>query len=131
MEDTPMTTGIITSQFVKELKKERAQDLRRTMTPAENIFWQRVRNRQIAKLKFRRQQVIYGYIVDFYCEELRLCVEIDGPIHGRPRQKLIDRKKDAVLQAIGLRVLRFTNEDVLERMEWVAEKITGLKEGTE
>ncbi|TAL39766.1 MAG: DUF559 domain-containing protein, partial [Spirochaetes bacterium] len=76
------------------------------MTDAEKIIWELVRNRKFRNLKFRRQQIIDGFIVDFYCEELRLCLEIDGGVHDDEEQRKYDRERDAVLAQRGVRIVR-------------------------
>ena len=77
-------------------------------------------------LKFRRQQVIDGFIVDFYCDSLGLCVEIDGDIHDVEDQKEYDRLRSDVLELRKLKVLRFRNEEVMSDEESVRERIREL-----
>jgi very-short-patch-repair endonuclease len=80
------------------------------MTPEERILWRLLRARRLNGMHFRRQQVIDGFIVDFYCHAAGLVVEIDGGIHAE--QQEYDAERDRVLSARGLRILRVTNEDV-------------------
>lgn len=82
------------------------------MTKAELIIWSALRNRKLNGFKFRRQQPVFYYIVDFYCHELRLIIEVDGEIHNAPEQRLSDSKRDKSLKENGYIVLRITNEDV-------------------
>jgi very-short-patch-repair endonuclease/restriction endonuclease S subunit len=90
---------------------ETARELRRRQTPAEDLFWELVRDRRFMGLKFRRQHQLGDYIVDFYCHEHRLVIESDGGVHaGRARK---DHKRDAWMQAQGFNVLRFSNEQLL------------------
>jgi len=77
------------------------------------VFWGRVRNRKFKSLKFRRQQVIDGCIVDFYCEELKLSVEIDGSVHDNEQQLMYDTHRDKILSHRGIRIVRLRNEAVL------------------
>lgn len=102
---------------------EIARRLRKNQTPAEEALWQMVRNRQLAGLKFRRQHQIGRYIVDFYCVEHCLIVELDGAIHDTLEQTKIDAKRDAFLSLIGNTVIRIRNERVFEDTERVLAEI--------
>jgi very-short-patch-repair endonuclease len=113
--------GIVSGQRIDPIKADRARQLRRDMTPAERVLWERLRARRCAGLKFRRQQVIRGFIVDFYCEEHGLVVEIDGPVHQL--RHAADRERDGVLRGLGLEVARFSNEEVVEHVEAVCRAI--------
>jgi very-short-patch-repair endonuclease len=97
--------------------QQRARELRQEMTPAEKILWQRLRNRQLAGLKFRRQHPLDRFIVDFYCAAARLIVEIDGPIHDFQPER--DSARTAELEQKGYRLIRFQNEQVLNDLETV------------
>ncbi len=90
--------------------------LRRRETGAEKLAWQVLRNRNIKGLKFRRQHQIGSYIVDFYCNELKLIIELDGGIHLDPEQKEKDRHRDDYLRSSGFTVLRFPNNTVLQNI---------------
>ena len=98
-------------------------EMRRKPTRAEDMLWQRVRNRQVAGAKFRRQQAIGSFIVDFVCIEHRLVIEVDGSIHDLPAQQSYDARRQAYLEDLGYRVVRFTNHDVLQSIESVVESI--------
>jgi very-short-patch-repair endonuclease len=103
------------------IKLARAKELRRQMTPAEQRLWDVLRTNQMAGLHFRRQHPISGFIADFYCGAAKLVVEVDGAVHDeRPEY---DAERDQVLTALGLRVLRFSNDEVLSNMEAVVERI--------
>jgi very-short-patch-repair endonuclease len=91
------------------------------MTPEETIVWDRLRGNKLNGLHFRRQQVIAGYIADFYCHSARLIVEIDGEIHTR--QKNEDQKRDRILMEKGLKVLRIQNKEVQADVQKVLEVI--------
>ena len=91
---------------------ERARELRRDQTSAEEFAWELLRNRRFAGLKFRRQHQIGNYIADFYCAEHRLVLEIDGEIHRTREVADKDATRDAYLHTLGQKVLRFTNEFV-------------------
>ena len=103
------------------LIQERARRLRRRLTPAEQVLWERLRNRRLSGLKFRRQHPLGPYIVDFYCAEHRLVVEVDGPIHLRQREA--DAMRDEYLARYGYRVLRVRNDEVENDLEAVLERI--------
>jgi very-short-patch-repair endonuclease len=123
-----MKSGVVFLQRVDDGRVRQARDLRRNMTEAEKMLWQRIRNRQIENLKFRRQQVIEGFIADFYCEELKLAVEIDGGIHLEREKAATDRHRDEVFRVRGIRVLRVKNDAVLNNITEVLERIRNFKE---
>jgi very-short-patch-repair endonuclease len=91
------------------------------MSPAERLLWGRLRNGQVGLCHFRRQQIIAGFIVDFYCHAANLIIEVDGPIHLTNKQRDIER--DAILQAMGLIMLRFTNDEVNRNLDGVVNEI--------
>ena len=91
--------------------KDRVLENRNTPTRAEEVLWKELRKLKARGLHFRRQHAIGRFIVDFYCWKLKLAIEVDGAIHRA--QKEDDAKRDAWLTARGIRVLRFTNADVL------------------
>lgn len=92
-------------------------------TPAEKLLWHKLRHKQLLGFKFRRQQTIDRFIVDFYCNEARLVVEVDGEIHDYTQAE--DAIRQEFLESLGLQVVRFRNEDVLVRMDGVLEDIAG------
>ena len=94
------------------------------MTPAETILWRMIRANAIDGFHFRRQQIAYGYILDFYCARAGLAIELDGV--GHLDQVDADRRRDAVLRGRGIRVLRLTNDEVLMRSEGVVRVIREL-----
>jgi lysyl-tRNA synthetase class 2 len=98
-----------------------AQDLRRSRTEAEGRLWSRLRDRRLAGLKFRRRAPLGGYVVDFCCEAAHLIVEVDGGPHAGTTDSDLDRTMD--LEAMGYRVLRFWNDDVLTNTDGVLESI--------
>jgi adenine-specific DNA-methyltransferase len=107
----------------KKAQTELARRLRRQLTDAERALWASLRNGQLQGVKFRRQQPIGPYIVDFISLKRRLILEIDGGQHNKREGKREDRERTEWLQAKGYRVLRFWNNDVLTNMEGVLEKI--------
>jgi type I restriction enzyme M protein len=96
---------------------ELARDLRQKATPAESFAWELFRDRRFLNLKFRRQHQLGDYVVDFYCDEKKLVVELDGPVHDTEARKPIDHKRDAYLQSLGLTVHRIRNVDLIEKTE--------------
>ena len=112
--------NIVTEQPVTKAKLERAKELRREMTPAEKLLWQQIRANKLG-VRFRRQQVIQGFIVDFYCHQAGLVVEVDGDIHDL--QKGEDERREKVLSEMGLRIVRFGNDEVVRDVSTVVGKI--------
>lgn len=102
---------------------KRARRLRQDATPAERQLWRGLRN---LAFKFRRQHRINRFILDFYCAEVRLAVELDGNIHYREDVRLRDEARDAELRALGIRVIHFRNEDVLWKVWEVVERIEDI-----
>jgi very-short-patch-repair endonuclease len=119
----PMPRNIASGQRINESKYLEAKILRRTMTPAEKRLWVRMRKNQLDGFHFRRQQIIAGFIVDFYCHEASLIVEIDGPVHKQ--NKKADSQRETILRAMGFRIIRFGNEEVMENIEKVVSEIEG------
>ena len=91
-------------------KLQRAKELRRDLTPAEKILWQELRANKLG-VHFRGQQVILGFIVDFYCHEAALVIEVDGDIHDLQQEE--DARREKVLSEMGLRIVRFRNDEVI------------------
>ena len=105
--------NIIPGQTVTKEKLQRAKELRREMTPAEKILWQELRANKLG-VHFRRQQVIAGFIVDFYCHKAALVIEVDGDIHDLQQEE--DARREKVLSEMGLRIVRFRNEEVVKNL---------------
>ena len=95
------------------------------MTETEKVFWENERNRKFRGLKFRRQQLIDGFIVDFYCDTLRLCIEIDGEIQDTEEANKYDNERNRALKLRGLSMMRFRNNEILEDIKGVLRKISG------
>ena len=100
---------------------EVARDFRKEPTPSEQLLWQALRNRQVDGRKFRRQQPIGPFVVDFFCGAERLIVEVDGPIHEQQRQQ--DEQRQELLESLGLRFLRVSANEVEADLEGVVEEI--------
>ncbi|MGD1698781.1 endonuclease domain-containing protein [Dapis sp. BLCC M229] len=115
------THNIVIGQKVSPSKVERAREFRRQMTPEEKILWQRLRANRLNGWHFRRQQIIDGFIVDFYCHSAGVVVEVDGEIHQQ--QVEYDAERDRVLLMRGIRLLRFNNEEVRQQLNRVLTSI--------
>jgi len=99
----------------------RARELRHGQTPSEQKLWQALRGRGAGGLKFRRQVPFGSYIVDFYCAEAKMVVEVDGDVHES--QVEYDAERTRWLESMGLKVMRVRNEDVMFRLEAVLDEI--------
>jgi very-short-patch-repair endonuclease len=118
-EDVQMSRRyIVKGQKVESDKKQVSRRLRREMTPEEHLLWAALRDNQLGS-RVRRQQVISGFIIDFYCHEHGLIIEADGAHHSQES----DRERDAVLAARGLRIVRFSNYRIRDEMPRVLAEI--------
>ena len=115
-------------QKVTKEKQERARELRREMTPAEKILWKELRANKLG-VHFRRQQVIQGFIVDFYCHRAGLVIEVDGDIHDLRKEE--DARREKALSSLGLRVVRFQNDEVMGDLSAVVGKIKEITSASE
>lgn len=106
---------------LKNEEKLRIYEFRDNPTPAEKTLWEIVRNNQIRGLRFRRQHKIGQFIVDFYCHKAGLVIEVDGSIHDR--RKIEDQVRSEYFKSLGLEVLRFSNDEVLQNMTMVQQRI--------
>jgi len=102
---------------------EFARKLRKEQTDAERLLWGLLRDRRLAGFKFRRQHPAEPYVLDFYCHEAQLAVELDGGQHNEPDARARDRKRSAFLEQHGMHVLRFWNNEVFENTEGVLQAI--------
>jgi very-short-patch-repair endonuclease len=101
----------------------RARYLRREETEVEKLLWRKLKDRRLGGFKFRRQHPVGIYVLDFYCAEKGLAVELDGGGHARGEKVERDRVRDAFLESAGIRVVRFWNRQVREEMDVVVERI--------
>jgi len=129
-KSTPLKQGVNSSPCqekgrgaVKVFNEPTKTPLRRTLrknpTEPERQLWNKIRNKQILDIKFRRQQGISRYIVDFYCAEYSLVIELDGDSHFTHEGIVYDRIRDEYLKTLGLVILRFTNSEVMQNMDGV------------
>ena len=102
---------------------EFAKNMRTNATDAEHLMWKILRARRFMDLKFRRQHVIEPYIVDFYCHEIGLGIELDGSQHGTDDAVEYDAERTKFLEALGLTVVRYWNHDVLGRTDVVLDDL--------
>ena len=108
--------------------KNISRNLRNNMTPEEIILWSRIKSKKVKNAFFSRQKVIGNYIVDFYCSEYKLVIELDGGHHFRDNKEKEDIKRDNFLKEQGIKVLRFSNLDIRKNLNGVLEKLyTKLK----
>ena len=101
-----------------------ARELRLRTTEAEQKLWSLLRNRQLKGKKFRRQHAIANYVSDFYCNESKLVIELDGSFHTEAETKEYDKSRTNLLNELGITVLRFWNEEVIKDPGKVLEKIS-------
>ena len=109
----------MTEIFNKKEYIKKRQYLRKNMTKAEIVLWSKLKGKQLNGLKFRRQCGINNYVVDFYCPELKLAIEIDGDVHAYNSRIVYDEKRQKEIEALGIKVLRYTNNDVIQNIEGV------------
>ena len=101
----------------------RRRSLRRQSTSTEEILWNHLRNRKLHGFKFKRQYSIGSYILDFYCVDRKLCIEIDGGYHDDPRQREYDKIREAEIKSSGIKIIRFTNDQVTTNLPSVLNAI--------
>ncbi len=114
---------------LNEIAIKRARELRRNSTNAENILWEILRNRKLLSKKFYRQKPIFFdllgkltfYIADFYCHENKLVIEVDGKIHEYQKEQ--DELRTEVIYSLGIKVIRFKNEEIETNIEKVINDI--------
>jgi very-short-patch-repair endonuclease len=123
----PRPERIVIGQRVDPVKKQRARELRREMTPEERLLWARLRANRLEGLHFRRQQVIDGFILDFYCHAAAIGVEVDGSVHHQRAE--YDEERSRIIAARGIEMLRFTNDEIRFNLEEVLIKIAGVCKG--
>jgi very-short-patch-repair endonuclease len=107
----PMYFGATPDVFKK------AKDLRKNETEGEKKLWSKLKKNQMMGLQFRRQHPINRFIVDFYCAKVKLVIEIDGSIHDLPENKEYDEGRSEILKDFGIKVIRFSNEQIIRNIE--------------
>jgi very-short-patch-repair endonuclease len=111
----------IRGQKITTKKHSLAKNMRSNMTPAETKLWAQLRGNRLSGYHFRRQQVIEPYIVDFYCHQSALIIEIDGDIHQYKHQE--DKIRENYLKELGYHILRFTNQQIVHELDHVLNTI--------
>ena len=106
--------------------KERVRELRKEATPAECILWEQLRGNRLAGFKFRRQHAIGTFIVDFYCREAKLVIEVDGEIHDQESMVMRDTEREEFIRNQGLRIIRFTNYQIENNLRGVMLQISDV-----
>ena len=106
--------GGLTAEYLAFVRR-----LRRDQTDAEKLLWYSLRHRQLCGLKFRRQYPVGSYVLDFYCHEYGLCIELDGGQHYESTGIQHDAQRQAFLASHGIHTLRFSNREVLQNLEGV------------
>jgi very-short-patch-repair endonuclease len=101
----------------------RRKELRNSLTPAEAKFWTYLKSSQVGGRKFRRQHSVGGYVLDFYCPEEKLCIELDGNAHYTEAERTYDKNRTGYLNAVGIKVIRFENRLVFDNPEGVIAEI--------
>lgn len=113
----------MTNVYNKSEIRQTRRALRKNMPTPEIIVWGKIRNRQLSGYKFRRQYSFNNFIVDFYCVEKKLVIEIDGDSHSGKKAIEYDNNRQKNIEALGIIFLRFTNEAVVNNIEGVLEEI--------
>ncbi len=102
----------MTKHYNKKEEQEKRRELRRSMTYCEKLVWQHLRKKQLG-YRFLRQYSIDQFVIDFYCPELKLAIELDGDVHEIPEQKEYDIARQKYLETFGITFVRITNEEYL------------------
>jgi very-short-patch-repair endonuclease len=112
-------------QWARASTKNNAEKNRQDNTPAEQALWEAIRLKRLDGFKFRNQHAIGPFIVDFYCHASKLAIEVDGEYHEDKIQKENDAERTRLIEASGVKIIRFTNQEVLNDLTVVLEKIRG------
>jgi len=113
----------MTEHYNKSTMKERRRGLRKNLSKAEAIMWKHLSRRQMHGCKFRRPYSVDQYVLDFYCPELKLAIEVDGDSHFATGAEEYDKERQEHIEAYRIRFLRFTNVDVCENLDGVCQDI--------
>ena len=113
----------MTSHYNRSSEKNKRKLLRNNATKAERKLWQYLKGKQLCGVKFRRQYSVDSYVVDFYAPSLKLGIEIDGASHFTPEAIDYDANRTTYLEAFGIKVVRFTNEDVFDNIDGLIQRL--------
>lgn len=116
------------ADYSQEGRKEERRQLRNHATVAECLLWKVLKGRQVEGFKFRRQHGVGAYVLDFYCPQLRLAIELDGEAHDTPYALAYDRARTAYLNGRGITVMRFRNEVVRMNIQYVVDQIIAYRQ---
>jgi len=111
------------SQFNKKELKGLRQNLRNNMPPAERILWSKLKGKQLEKYKFRRQHSIEDFVLDFYCPQAGLAIELDGDSHYDTDKPEYDAERSRKIELHGIKIIRFTNTEVYDSLDGVVDQI--------
>jgi very-short-patch-repair endonuclease len=114
----------MSSIFNKAASKKRRQYLRKNLPSAEKSLWRKLKKRQLMGLKFRRQHGVLTYVLDFYCPEYKLAIEIIGDVHGYSSRQKSDQIRREKIEALGIKMLFYTNGQINDELDGVLEDIT-------
>lgn len=118
-ENNDHARSALSLHYRSKVMTQLSRVLRRRATTSENILWQALRRKRLGGLKFRRQHPIGASVLDFYCHELRLAIEIDGPIHIDHATEDRDRVRQEIIELHGIQFLRFTSDEVETHLDAV------------
>lgn len=113
----------MSSLLNKKKTKGKRRFLRKNMTKAERALWMKLRASRLAGLRFRRQYGVQDYVIDFYCPQYRLAIEVIRDVHGYDRRIKFDRTRRRIVESLGIKILIYTNQQVLESTEEVLKDI--------
>ena len=113
----------MTKHYNKTTEKEKRRKLRQSQTHSEELLWKFLRNRQMLGYKFKRQYSVDQYVIDFYCSEVKLAVELDGASHNSPKRKEYDNKRQKKLEAFGIKFVRISDDELFGNPNKAFEKI--------
>jgi very-short-patch-repair endonuclease len=113
----------MTLSFNKISEKEKRRSLRKNMPKSEVILWSKLKNKQMQGKRFLRQYSVDQYVLDFYCPELKLAIEVDGDSHFVTGAQEYDRDRQKYIESFGIRFLRYTNADIYENVDGVCRHI--------
>jgi very-short-patch-repair endonuclease len=113
----------MTEHYNKSTMTQRRRTLRKNLPEAEIILWSKLSCKQMLGYKFRRQYSVDQYVIDFYCPELKVAIEVDSDSHFMPGAQEQDKARQEHIEAFGIRFLRFTNEDVCKNVDGVCQTV--------
>lgn len=113
--------------YTKKFEQEKRRHLRTNMTPSEKIVWTHLRKKQLG-YRFLRQYSVDHFVIDFYCPELKLAVEIDGDVHEVPENKEYDKDRQKYIEGFGIKFIRIKNEEIFGNADLAFEKIVSAIE---